>query len=46
MNKTGALLRFSIEAGAVLADASDEDRKALVEYAHHIGLHSKFKMIF
>lgn len=38
VNKTGALLRFSIESGAVLADASNEDRKALVEYAHHIGL--------
>ena len=38
VNKTGALLRFSIEAGAVLANASKSDREALVEYAHHIGL--------
>ncbi|MEK4080724.1 polyprenyl synthetase family protein [Solibacillus sp. FSL K6-1126] len=38
VNKTGALLRFSIEAGAVLANASISDREALVEYAHHIGL--------
>lgn len=38
VNKTGAILRFSIEAGAVLSDASLEDRKALVEFAHHIGL--------
>ncbi|MBM7664188.1 geranylgeranyl diphosphate synthase type II [Solibacillus kalamii] len=38
VNKTGALLRFSIEAGAVLANASSSDREALVEYAHHIGL--------
>ena len=38
VNKTGALLRFSIESGAVLAGASAEDRKALVAYAHHIGL--------
>lgn len=38
VNKTGALLRFSIESGAVLAGASTEDRKALVTYAHHIGL--------
>ena len=37
-NKTGALLRFSIEAGAVLANASAEDRAALVNYGHHIGL--------
>ena len=38
VNKTGALLRFSIEAGAVLAGATDEDRLALVNYGHHIGL--------
>src|SRR5690606_13087902 len=38
VNKTGALLRFSIEAGAVLANASSSDREALVEYAHHIDL--------
>ena len=38
VNKTGALLRFSIESGAVLADANFTDRQALVEYAHHIGL--------
>ncbi|MED3804862.1 polyprenyl synthetase family protein [Lysinibacillus xylanilyticus] len=38
VNKTGALLRFSIEAGAVLADVTQENRKTLKEYAHHIGL--------
>lgn len=38
VNKTGALLRFSIEAGAVLAGASEADRVALVNYGHHIGL--------
>ena len=38
VNKTGALLRFSIEAGAVLADVSEQDRATLKEYAHHIGL--------
>lgn len=38
INKTGALLRFSIESGAVLSNATKEDREALVEYAHHIGL--------
>ena len=38
VNKTGAILRFSIESGAVLAGASQSDREALVEYAHHIGL--------
>lgn len=38
VNKTGALLRFSIESGAVLAGASAEARQALIEFAHHIGL--------
>ncbi|WP_312124232.1 polyprenyl synthetase family protein [Lysinibacillus boronitolerans] len=38
VNKTGALLRFSIEAGAVLADVSEQVRATLKEYAHHIGL--------
>ena len=38
VNKTGALLRFSIESGAVLADVTPQERTALVEYAHHIGL--------
>ncbi|MEG0470813.1 polyprenyl synthetase family protein [Solibacillus cecembensis] len=38
VNKTGALLRFSIESGAVLANAPEKERRALVEYAHHIGL--------
>ncbi|MGE7916830.1 polyprenyl synthetase family protein [Lysinibacillus xylanilyticus] len=38
VNKTGALLRFSIEAGAVLADVTQEERTILKEYAHHIGL--------
>ena len=38
VNKTGALLRFSVEAGAVLARATAEERAALVNYGHHIGL--------
>lgn len=38
INKTGAILRYSIEAGAVLSDSTDVERAALVEYAHHIGL--------
>lgn len=43
VNKTGALLRFSIESGAVLAGATDAERKALVQYAHHIGLAFQIK---
>lgn len=38
INKTGALLRFSIESGAILAGADEATRQALVQYAHHIGL--------
>ena len=38
VNKTGSLLRFSIESGAVLCNATMEEREALVEFAHHIGL--------
>ncbi len=38
VNKTGALLQFSIEAGAVLSNASEVEREILVDFAHHIGL--------
>jgi len=36
--KTGALFRFSCEAGAVLGQAGEEDRTALRTYADRIGL--------
>jgi farnesyl diphosphate synthase len=36
--KTGALIAFSCEAGAVLGKAAPEQRKALIAYAHDIGL--------
>lgn len=36
--KTGALLRFACEAGAVLADASEEDRECLIRFGEAIGL--------
>lgn len=36
--KTGALLRSSMEMGAVIAGASDEDRKRLTEFGAVIGL--------
>ena len=35
--KTGALIAFSAEAGAIIADASAADRKALRAYGHAIG---------
>lgn len=38
VNKTGALLRFSVESGAVLGKATAEQRQALVKFGHHIGL--------
>jgi farnesyl diphosphate synthase len=36
--KTGALIAFSCEAGAILAKASNESRMALHGYAHDLGL--------
>lgn len=42
-NKTGAIIRFSIEAGALLGNATPEQRRLLVEYAHHIGLAFQIK---
>jgi farnesyl diphosphate synthase len=36
--KTGALIRFSAEAGAMLGQASDEERAVLREYAAEMGL--------
>ncbi len=37
-HKTGALLRASIRAGAILANCGDEDLEALTKYAEAIGL--------
>lgn len=42
-NKTGAILRFSIESGAILAGATTEQRNLFVEYAYHIGLAFQIK---
>jgi farnesyl diphosphate synthase len=36
--KTGALLRFACEAGAIVAGASAEDRRTLRRYGETIGL--------
>jgi farnesyl diphosphate synthase len=36
--KTGALIAFSCEAGAILGKASDSARHALRHYAHDLGL--------
>ncbi|PID03537.1 MULTISPECIES: polyprenyl synthetase family protein [unclassified Sporosarcina] len=38
IHKTGALLSYCIEAGAVLAQATDEQREQLRRFAHNIGL--------
>ena len=35
--KTGALLRFSVEAGAIVADASPDRQAALVRYGEALG---------
>ncbi|MBL4596123.1 MAG: polyprenyl synthetase family protein [Robiginitomaculum sp.] len=36
--KTGSLIQFSAEAGAIMAGASDEARQALTGFAHDLGL--------
>lgn len=36
--KTGALISFACEAGAVLGGAGEEKRQALLRYAHDLGL--------
>ncbi len=36
--KTGALIAFSCDAGAILGRAEDAERKALAAYAHDLGL--------
>jgi len=36
--KTGAIIAFSCEAGAILGHASKEQRQALIAYAHDLGL--------
>ena len=36
--KTGALIAFSCEAGAILGKSSAENRRALIGYAHDLGL--------
>jgi farnesyl diphosphate synthase len=36
--KTGALIRFAVDAGAILAQARYEDRHAVVSYAEKLGL--------
>ena len=36
--KTGALIEASVDAGALLAGGTDAQRKALSDYARHIGL--------
>lgn len=42
-NKTGALLRFSIESGAILADATAQQVMLLRNFAKHIGLAFQIK---
>ncbi|TCI72576.1 MULTISPECIES: polyprenyl synthetase family protein [unclassified Exiguobacterium] len=36
--KTGALLVYALEAGAILADAPSADRQALVRFGKHLGV--------
>jgi farnesyl diphosphate synthase len=41
--KTGALINYSVEAGAIIACARDDQRLALSRYAHDVGL--AFQMV-
>jgi geranylgeranyl diphosphate synthase type II len=41
--KTAVLLGFSLELGAILADASDEDRKSLRDFGTNIGIGFQLK---
>ena len=41
--KTGALINFSVEAGAIIGCAADAERTALSRYAHDVGL--AFQMV-
>lgn len=36
--KTGALLVYALEAGAILSDASETDRQALARFGKHLGV--------
>jgi len=36
--KTGALISYSMEAGAIIGGASDQERSALLGFAHDLGL--------
>nr|WP_262421986.1 farnesyl diphosphate synthase [Bacillus aquiflavi] len=38
IHKTGKLLQFSVLAGAILANASEEQKEKLTKFAHHLGL--------
>jgi len=37
-NKTGAMISFSARAGAIIANASEQELKAITEYASNLGL--------
>ena len=37
-NKTGKLLRFAAIAGAIIANATDEEIELIEEYAYHLGI--------
>lgn len=43
LHKTGALLSFCIEAGAILSDATEEELEELRKYAKNIGLAFQIK---
>ncbi|QKS73216.1 polyprenyl synthetase family protein [Paenalkalicoccus suaedae] len=42
-HKTGDLLAVALESGAILAEASNQERLTLAEFGHHIGLAFQIK---
>ena len=38
VHKTGKMLTFSVLAGAILAEASEEQMEYLQQFSHHLGL--------
>ena len=43
LHKTGRLLEFAVEAGAILANVDQEKRQFLMKYARHLGIAFQIK---
>lgn len=43
LHKTGRLLEFAVDAGAILADVNQEKRQSIMKYARHLGIAFQIK---